>query len=531
MMQVQADIEYNKYDNFEFLKQGLGELYNQATLAERYYFTDPQSSMVKIRLFVELACHELGKHFKLRPPVHGELSNKIKMLQSSGCIESWVIEEMNALRHDGNRSVHMTEVNGEYIAKLSISRSRMQKHMNALYEIAHYVGRTILDTPSQCSYTWQEPMSCELTSFVTDALKGCKEASFYLANHFYSELLDMSKQTGESRAWSKDEYYNKQTDVSYWLEKTHRQGHPQSWLLFAKCYSNKLLQQQGNRDAKYCFKQALTTDEEGEAAFEFGAHLIKNEEPKLGINHIHQAAKKGYSKAMSFALSNAFSSDSEKEQWLACALEQRLPEAFTVDTLTKLEAYETEQTDESLKALRSAIVAGQARRAPAMAFFKSYIDITVYQTQDTDKSIQEMVDSYKCMPHYLDVELRLFKQIANEKQHFSLMREIYKEALRQSVSELEEADVKYRLAKLALDVAADKSKVRSGVKTPSPIPTLLTEAADAGHAEARIYINSPEGKAVLKKIGYTTLGNSHKSGVDKQKNKRKRKLARKMRRK
>ncbi|MDK9760228.1 hypothetical protein KIV40_34360 [Vibrio sp. D173a] len=50
-MQVQTHFENNSHDNFAFLKDGLAELYKQAVLAERYYFTDPQSSMAKIRLF------------------------------------------------------------------------------------------------------------------------------------------------------------------------------------------------------------------------------------------------------------------------------------------------------------------------------------------------------------------------------------------------------------------------------------------------------------------------------------------------
>ncbi|MGR5261404.1 hypothetical protein ACPV5Q_15755 [Vibrio astriarenae] len=99
-MQPQTHFEQTKHDNFAFLQDGLEELYTQAAFAERYYFTDRQSSMAKIRLFVELACHELGKHFKLRPPVHGELNNKIKILQASGEVEEWVIEAMNTLRHD-----------------------------------------------------------------------------------------------------------------------------------------------------------------------------------------------------------------------------------------------------------------------------------------------------------------------------------------------------------------------------------------------------------------------------------------------
>lgn len=535
-MQAQTHFENENKDNFAFLKDGLGELYKQAVLAERYYFTDPQSSMAKIRLFVELACHELGKHFKLRPPVHGDLSNKIKMLQASNCIEEWVIGEMNALRHDGNRSVHMTEVNGAYIAEMKVSRTRMKQHMSSVFEIAKYVGQTILGNSQKNYDAWQEPTPCKLSSFVTDALNGSKEASYYLASKFYSELLEMSKQAGKSRWWHKEQYLDKQADLSYWLEKAHRQDHSQSWLLFAKCYANKLLQEEATRNAKTCFKLALKVDEEGEVAFEFGSYLLKHEETKLGEEYIRQAAEQGYHQALSFELDVAFRSGGDKESWVERGIEYRLPEAFTADAFLKLEAYEFEPTEESLKALRSALVAAQSRRAPGIALLKSYVDLTVYAEQQRDKaaqnqSIQIMVDSYESVPDYLDVELRLFNQITQNDKHYDLMIEIYHQAILQANDELEEANVKYTVVKHALIKAGEKFKMRDGVKTPKPIPTLLQEAADAGHSEARAYVNSAEGKAVLKSIGFTNQGKMQKNAAEKVKNKRKRKLAKKAKRK
>lgn len=530
-MQAQAHFENDRHDNFAFLKEGLEELYNQATLAERYYFTDRQSSMTKIRLFVELACHELGKHFKLRPPVHGDLLNKIKMLQSSGLIDEWVLDEMNTLRHDGNRSVHMTEVNGSYVATLKVSRSRMKQHMSSLYSIAHYLGDTILGKQSQCSYTWQEPTSCELSAVVTEALKGSKEASYYLANKFYTELLEMSEQTGKSRWWQKEHYLDKQADLTYWLEKAHRQGHPQSWLLFAKCYANKLLQEEVNRNTKSCFKQALKSDDDGEVAYEFGSYLLKHQEVKLGLDYLRQAANQGYHPALAYEVDLAFRTNTDKEFWVEHALEHRLPEAFTADAFMKLEAYESEPNDESLKALRSALVAGQSRRAPGISFLKSYLDLTVYGEADNESLIQTLADSYESVPGYLEVELRLYKQISSDNKHYDLMVEVYHQAVQQASDELGAADVKYAMVNQALSKAPEKFKMRDGIKTPKPIPTLLQEAADAGHSEARTYVNSAEGKAVLKRVGFSNQGKMQKNSAEKEKAKRKRKLAKKAKRK
>lgn len=153
--------------------------------------------------------------------------------------------------------------------------------------------------------------------------------------------------------------------------------------------TNKLLQEDSTRNAKSCFKLALREDEQGEAAFEFGSFLVEREEPKLGESYIHQAAEQGYHPALSFVLSAAFKTGDEKTYWLERALEHRLPEAFTADVMLKLEVNETEQSDESLKALRSALVSGQARRATAISFFQSYVDLVTNKVSDTQSAQKE----------------------------------------------------------------------------------------------------------------------------------------------
>lgn len=156
-MKAQINYETAQHDNFLFLKEGLEELYLQAALAERYFESDPQSSLAKMRLFVEIACHELGLHFSLRPPVHGDLANKIKMLDASQCIEKWIIDAMTTLRLEGNRSVHMTEVNGNFIAKLEVSSYRMRQHMQSMYEIACYVAEKVLNVGHKELTSWELP--------------------------------------------------------------------------------------------------------------------------------------------------------------------------------------------------------------------------------------------------------------------------------------------------------------------------------------------------------------------------------------
>ena len=526
-MKAQMNYETTQHDNFLFLKEGLEELYLQAVLAERYFESDPQSSLAKMRLFVEIACHELGQHFSLRPPVHGDLANKIKMLDASQCLDDWVIDAMTTLRLEGNRSVHMTEVNGNFIAKLEVSSYRMRQHMQSMHEIACYVAEKVLKIEHKALTPWELPQGCELSEQVTSALKGNRNASFFLASRYFDELTAMAEKKGDNRWWSKNQYMDRQADLSYWLEKAHKQGHTESWLLFAKCYANRLLVEVGERDAKFCFKKALKEDVEGNVAFEFGRYLQDHEEGKLGLTYIERAAKEGHQEALNFMLSETVKTDGYAS-WLALALDHKVLEAFTCDAVLKLDKYLSDKSELNKKQLRSAVVNAESRRAPGIKFVKAYTDFHILEKMSDDAATIMMVDAYQSLPTHLWFEHKLFTQISGVFEHYELLTEMYHKALYQIEGDKEaEAEVKYAIVKGALEQFKEKKQV----KTPASIPDLLKEAADAGHTEARMFANSSEGKAILKRLGFNTIGNHKKSAVTKDKQKRKRKQLKKAKRK
>ena len=61
-------------------------------------------SSQKARMFVELWCHEVGEKLNLRPPVSGELINKIKQISNCNKIPGYIVDSLNILRREGNNS-------------------------------------------------------------------------------------------------------------------------------------------------------------------------------------------------------------------------------------------------------------------------------------------------------------------------------------------------------------------------------------------------------------------------------------------
>ncbi len=520
--------ELNMEDNFYFLKdkEGVKQLYTQAHLAERYFNTDPQSSLVKMRLFVELACHVLIKHLKLKkcPNMMG-LEEKITHLEASGKVEHYIIDAMNRLRMEGNRSVHVAEVNGEYVASLKISTFMMNKHMTNMLDIARYIGEKYLNLAFNEFPLWKAPsQSCEFSNQVISALKGDASASLFLANHYFDELMTLTN-GGESS--SNKHFKSKQADLVYWLDKANEQQHPQSWLLSARCYANKFLLEEGVSKAKSFFKKAIQLDNTGEAAYEFGLYLRQHSEDKLGLSYIEKSAELGFHDALSFMLEKHIRGG-DYQYWVTKALEHKLPSAFTCDAFIKMERCLESADELSKKALKTAITTAEAYRSTGIGFIKAYSKHHIFETMEAEEATKLMVNHHKELPQYLWYEYFLFMQISDETKHFDLMVNLFNRALYQVKDDEDKvAEMRFLLAQMALNAFKEKKCIN----VPETIPSLLSKAADAGHAEARKLLNSPDGRAILKCIGFNRGTVRQKNSAAKDKQKRLRKLAKKAKRK
>ena len=66
--------------NYLFIEHSFLELYRLSQEVEKYYAMDHSCCLLKVRLVVELWCHDVSEKLKLHPPVSGDLINKIKQL-------------------------------------------------------------------------------------------------------------------------------------------------------------------------------------------------------------------------------------------------------------------------------------------------------------------------------------------------------------------------------------------------------------------------------------------------------------------
>ncbi|WP_261835767.1 DUF4145 domain-containing protein [Vibrio ishigakensis] len=524
--QLKVELPTQQSSNFGFLQNQLNELYIQATQAEKYASLDSQSSLAKMRLFVELACHELGKHFDLRPPVSGELAEKIKQLEASGHIEPWVIESMDRLRRYGNQSVHICQSFGHFVAQFKMSADRVEDLLRDLHDIAKYLADKLLNMPTHTLPEWAPNASLELTETISLALSGDANASYSIAKHFVQKL-------SEQEFADKDQRASWQMDVNYWSDKAIKQGCTQTYLLKAQSYADKVLTGASKDEIKALFKQATLHDQEGEALVKFGEYLVKVGEKRLALERFTQAAEKANHKAISYLQSVSYKTDKEIYlELVATGIEAGHPCSYTLDAFEKIKRVEQNPEDElALKSLRSALIMADAKKAPHIAFFQAYASFisekALNKTLTAEQRAQMMVDEFDDMPAELDIHYRMFNVLAESEQHLDTMNKLFDRAIQQTDDVSEHARIKSVLAIRAVEMLKQKELV----KTPMPITKMLEEAANDGDANARSFINSAEGKAIMKRSAYGVSGRiGRKAGAEKAKDKKKRKAAKKARR-
>jgi len=517
-------------ENYQFLQYSYPELFRVSQEVDQFYSTDHACCLLKARLFVELWCHEVGEKLGLRPPVTGDLLDKIQQISASNKVPSYIIEALHKIRLEGNKSVHITQnMTGEWRSDTGLSQFKLKQLMLNMFELAQYLAFQ-LNLQSQTQQQWQEPVAKEMATQVYASLNGNKEATYALAKHASSSLqqiLDQKESNIKNRKLSVKQL---QHDLSYWLDKAHLQGHPDTWLLYATVYWNKQLVIPEGESIKNCFKQALKNDDQGQVAYEFGCYLIEHNEHARGFNFIEQAAEKLNHKAICVLQETTYKKEPAKySNWLNKGLEAKEKRSFTLDFEQKLSAWEQDQNNDLLqKKARSALITAQSRQAPGIEYYQAYCVYHGYWGKQPNPvlGLENMADTYKNVPQFLYFEEDLFNLTKNEVKYGSLALKMSTNALRINETIDGKALLKFDLAMLIWRELRDNKQAKS----PHGIKKLLRESAKEGCEKAIQFNKSPKGKALLRDGSIVNI-NTNKTQVDRKKQKQAKKSARKAKRK
>ena len=96
--------------NFEILRDNWSNLATYCAYAERYLYSDPQSSVLKLRCFIEELVNYLYKELDLSLDTNWDLFKALKNELFENTIDSNILKKMHAIRIKANKAIHKNHI-------------------------------------------------------------------------------------------------------------------------------------------------------------------------------------------------------------------------------------------------------------------------------------------------------------------------------------------------------------------------------------------------------------------------------------
>lgn len=185
-------MEY-KTKNFEFLKVHNGVLCLVASYAEKYIYTDPSSSLVKARQFIEQLVEEIYSKLGLTKPYQYNLNDLLHDDTFKRSVPRVILTKIHGIRKAGNAGAHGDEVN--YIQALNA--------LNDTHDVASWYYITFLKGKKEDCGTFSKPEKPEDISEIkvhNKKLEEEKKAQDEKIKELFAELEKTRKAAEENQA-------------------------------------------------------------------------------------------------------------------------------------------------------------------------------------------------------------------------------------------------------------------------------------------------------------------------------------------
>ncbi len=147
--------------NFGFLSPTWPVLAELGDLAEKNLYIDPNTSLIKLRMFAEILAKYLLAYEKHEDPTGGKQISRINLLNSNGIIPEQLVPLFHSLRKTGNKATH--EVYG--------TTEEAQTHLQFAFRLAVWFRQTYGDG----EYTYQDFIPPEQPSDDAEQLTAFKQ--------------------------------------------------------------------------------------------------------------------------------------------------------------------------------------------------------------------------------------------------------------------------------------------------------------------------------------------------------------------
>ncbi len=144
-----------KSQNFEFLRPRRPELADAGGFAEQYVFSDPISSLLKQRSFIEVAVPLVYDAFRLRLPFSDNLNDMLTDDSFARAVPEIVLSKLHTIRKAGNHAAH---------PRRTITSQLAQDTLQATFDIARWLHIQIDKGAREALPVFVAPVSGQLTN-------------------------------------------------------------------------------------------------------------------------------------------------------------------------------------------------------------------------------------------------------------------------------------------------------------------------------------------------------------------------------
>ena len=176
-----------KSTNFELLQERWPKIYEFASYAEQYAYSDPHTAIVKLRCFAEQLVGSLYRELLLPCDPNDGFFEKLKSHHFSGIVDEAILEKLHAIRTIGNRAAHGGNIDQSQAKILLHDAYLIGKWLYRTYSgaLGHYPDFVELKKPEDFTKTLQEQNTALSQQLVAakDELARLEESERLLQNN------------------------------------------------------------------------------------------------------------------------------------------------------------------------------------------------------------------------------------------------------------------------------------------------------------------------------------------------------------
>lgn len=494
--------------NFEFVRSQHPALAQLLLDAERFLGDDSCCFLLKVRLALELWCHDFADLHGIALPLETKLAEKLELLSSQKVFPQDLLQQLMQLRQHANQAVHIQQdMRGRHITKQPLERAQQIAVLQCLFELVCYTKR--YQQPEFTAPLWQNYPKQNMRLLLETALgvsvqageasvSACVQISRLLLQQYVLQQFETAKKSKTAPG----QLALVLADVQYWLNRGLQLGlqsgqqqinleavHYLAELAFAKTHTEFNLALLTNWLKQYQRSQPS-------AALDHLCAQVLERQNQLekALKSYDKAAKAGHLPAVKRLLEYWGNRDPQQLQhYLQLGLRLNEPTALLISMALMLvdASKATEPHSQAwLKNLKGQLVKARGMGLMGLGYIDGmchHLGVLDYP-QDDVLAGKLLLENFHKVPAYCKAAINTFYVLFGAEQ--------FKRALQvapKALAQLDETTQRDTLAELEFDIALSLLKLHEQ-KTPAEFfrtpRELLQSAAKRGFAQANLFINN-----------------------------------------